>query len=181
MRRPYILIIASLFLLSVCSVSLAEPSIRLHPGERLKKEIGSTNVQLAHHQRKQKKSKLLAAALEFDKDVRVARNELPAGKYEVAVEAAKQDRVHVVFLAGDEEVLRYALRTEREDPIESPMIRLAIEEPPPREVRRGRRRRRESTVEFEFRWQDRRAVHRNATHRTSLALDSGTQASGRAG
>ena len=109
------LILASLFVLSVYSASLAEPSIRLRPGERLKKEIGSTNVQLAHHKRTQKTSKLLAAALEFDKDVRVARNELPAGKYEIAVEAAKQDRVHVVFRAGDEEMLRYALRTERED------------------------------------------------------------------
>ena len=149
------LILASLFVLSVYSVSIAQTSIRLPPGKKLKKEIGSTNVQLAHHQPTQKTSKLLAATLEFDKDVRVARNELPAGKYEVAVEAAKQDRVHVVFRAGDEEVLRYALRTEREDPIESPVIRLEIEEPP-REGRR--RRRRESSLEFEFRWQDKRAV-----------------------
>ena len=158
MQCPYVLIVASLFVLSVYSVSIAEPSIRLRPGERLKKEIGSTNVQLAQHQRTQKTSKLLAATLEFDKDVRVARNDLPAGKYEVAVEVAKKDRAHVVFRAGDEELLRYALRTEREAPIDSPTIRLEIEEPPAREGRRRRRRRREPSVEFEFRWHDRRAV-----------------------
>ena len=157
MQRPYVLIVASLFALSMCSVGVAESSIRLRPGEKLRKQIGSTNVQLAHH-RTDATQNVFAATLEVDKDVRVARNDLPAGKYEVAVEVAKEDRVHVVFRAGDEELLRYAPRTELEHSIESPTIRLEIEEPPLREGRRRRRRHREPSVEFEFRWRDRRAV-----------------------
>ena len=159
MQRPYVLIVASLFVLSTCYDSVAESPIRLRPGEKLTKKIGSTNVQLTHHQPAGTTGKqLLAATLEFDKDVRVARNDLPAGRYDVAVEVAKNDRVHVVFRAGIEEMLRYALRTEREDPIESPTIRLEIEEPPQRERRRRQGRRREPSVEFELRWRDRQTV-----------------------
>lgn len=160
MQRPYTSIIASLFALWMYSICVAESTIhRLRPGEKLKEDIGSTNVQLAHHRPTDKTGKqVLAATLAFDKDVRVARNNLPAGTYDIAVEVAKKDYVYLVFRDGNEESLRYRLRTEREDPIEGPAIRLEVEEPPPREGRRQRRRRREPPVELEFRWQDRRAV-----------------------
>lgn len=151
-------LLTTIVFLLICSATVADTAISLRPGEKLNKTIGSTKFQLAHTRlsgvtRKQ----LLLATLAFDKDVRIQRNELPAGEYEIAVEVAKKNRVHFVFRTDKEEVFRYASRIEEGDPIESPTIRLEIEEPPQREGRR-RRRRREPSVEFEFGWRDRRAV-----------------------
>ena len=158
MPRPHVVIFASLFALSLHSVGVAE-SVRIPVGEKLRKQIGSTNVQLVHHQPTTQTGKqLLAATLTFDKDVRIARNELTAGEYEVALEVAPKDRVHLVLRTGKKETFRYALRTEQTDAIDNPTIQLEIEEPPQREGRRRRRRRREPSVEFEFRWRDKTAV-----------------------
>ena len=85
MPRPYVVIFASLFALSLHSVSVAESPVRICAGEKLRKQNGSTNVQLVHHQPSTQTGKqLLAVTFSFDKDVRIARNELPAGEYEVA-------------------------------------------------------------------------------------------------
>gem|GEM_PF-6231997 len=158
-NMPRLLVIfASLFALSLHSVSVAESPVRIRAGEKLRKQIGSTNVHLVHHQPTTQTGKqLLAATFTFDKDVRFARNELNAAKYEVSLEVAPKDRVHLVFRAGKEETFRYALRAEKTDAIDSPTIRLEVEEPPQREGRR-RRRRREPSVDIEFRWGDRLAI-----------------------
>lgn len=159
MTRLNAISIASLFTFCMCSFSFAETPVRLRPGEELRKQVGSTDVYLAHNQLSADEPKqLLSATFATDKDVRIARNDLPAGKYEVALEVAPKDHVHLVFRKGDEETFRYALRPERQDAIQIPTIRLDVEEPPPREGRRRRRRRREPSVEIQFRWSDKLAT-----------------------
>ena len=127
MQRPFVLIVTLLFTFSMHSKTVAESAFRLHPGEKLNKTIGSTKFQLAHTLLSGDTGKqLLVATLAFDEDVRIQRNELPAGEYEIAVEVAKKNRVHFVFRTGDDELFRYAVRIDKGDPIESPTIRLEI-------------------------------------------------------
>jgi len=153
MPYPEIAVFSILFSLVMGSVGVAESPIEIRDGEDTLRKVGSTKVQIVHHQHAVKtRSELLSATFNFDKDIRVARNEFPAGKYEATLEVNSKDRVYLVFCVGKQEVFRYALRTEQRDRTDGPVIRLLVEEPDPDEEDRH-----EPFVELQFRWRDKLA------------------------
>lgn len=154
MQCPFRVLVSTMVLSIVCTEGVAESTIQLPPGERLHKQIGSTQLQLAHEQATSKeRNRLLSAKLVTDKDVRIARNYLPAGSYDLALESSPKGTVHLVFRVRDEETLRYAMRPKAGDKVQVPSIRLEVEEPPPREGRR----RRQPNVEIQFQWRNKTA------------------------
>ena len=145
---------------SNCAVSTADFGTRLAPGEKLKKQLGSTELQIVHRKRSDSRQQLPAARLAFDKDVRVAGNNLPAGVYDIELKVIAKHDVHLIFRSGDKESLRVSVRPKELDEVRKKAIRLEVEEPPPPQEGRRRRRRqqREPSAEIHFEWSGRRAT-----------------------